>query len=69
MSRTIEKQEGRERPDLTPTSQPRVNHNEVVAEFDGVCSTRNVRVWERTRPSGEMVRGTREIGRVSEPMS
>lgn len=60
----------RERPaGPDPAGEPRVEHVETVSEFDGVCCTRNVWVWERRRPSGETVRGSHEIGRVSEPMS
>ncbi|MGD9691652.1 MAG: hypothetical protein AB7G17_02290 [Phycisphaerales bacterium] len=50
-------------------ARARVEHTEIVEEFDGVCSTRHVKVWERRRESGETVRGSHELGRVAEPMS
>ncbi len=47
----------------------RVEHSEVVGEFDGVCSTRHVKIWERRRQTGETVRGAHDLGSVAEPMS
>lgn len=69
MPRKHQQIEPSDRPEAEAPDKPRVEHAEVVSEYDGVCCTRNIRVWERRRPSGETVRGTHEIGSVSEPMS